>query len=430
MNLKWVDEASLRQLAEQRLASSAASGRVPESKDHLVHELLVHQAELEMQNEALRDAHAELLESQQRFQDLFDSAPVGYVVLDASSRIQAANPLARDILGRGVVGRRLTHYLVPDEAVVFERYRRQVLASPDRFSGEFTLIDVKGRRREMRIDGVRTSAVAGTWRAALIDVSEQNATSRRLNHSERLEAVGEHASGIAHDLNNLLYSVAVHLEVALRSLDDGHSAHHALQQLRTAVERCSATTEQLASFSRSETEQPSIVDLNVVIGSMESVLRSILGDDVELELDLAARDPSIRVAEKDVEQILLSAARNAQHAMQHGGTFCVETETVVLGTHLEQGTAESVRYVRWTLSDDGMGMSESTRRRAFEPFFTTKPAGSGTGLGLSLVKAIVERAGGSALLESELGRGTSLVIHLPCASASSRVSSWPPPNDE
>jgi PAS domain S-box-containing protein len=380
-----------------------------------------------MQNEALRDAHAELMESEQRFRDLFDNAPVAYVVLDASTGIQLANPRARELLGPAVVGTRLTRYLVPDEAVVFERYRRKVLASSDRFAGEFTLVDAEGRRREIRIDGLLTNPTSNEWRAALTDVSTQNAAMRKLNHSERLEVLGEHASAIAHNLNNLLYSIAVHAHVALRSLDERHPAHQSLLELHSVVDRCSATTEQLTTFSRAEAEQASIVDLNAAIESMEGTLRSLLGEDIDLELGAVASDPSIRVAETHIEQILLSAVRNARQAMPHGGTLRVETATVVRGARQQKDGAASMRYVRWTMSDNGTGMNERTRQRAFEPFFTTKPVGSGTGLGLSLIKAIVERAGGSALLESELGRGTSLIIHLPCASASSSAPSRPAP---
>jgi PAS domain S-box-containing protein len=427
MNQKWANDDALRKMAEEAIASRAVANRALEGADRLLHELLVHQTELEMQNEALRDAQAELQESEQRYRDLFDDAPVGYLVLDASSKIRAANPQARELLGPDIIGTRFSQSLVPDEALAFERYRREVLGCADRFVGEFIVLDAKGRRREIRLDGVRTNEEGTEWRATLIDVTVQNGALRKLNHSERLAAVGQHASGIAHDLSNLLYSIAVHTDVALASLTAPDPARSALVQLRRVVERCASATAQLASYSRSEIEQAGIVDLNGAISNAEIVLKSMLGDDIELELELAAVDASVRMDVSDIEQILLSAVRNAKHAMPHGGTFRVETGSVVLKGVPEDARAISARYVRWTMTDTGVGMSEQTRRHAFEPFYTTKPAGSGTGLGLSLVNAVVERLGGAALLESELGRGTSLVLHLPCASASASISSRPAP---
>jgi signal transduction histidine kinase len=171
------------------------------------------------------------------------------------------------------------------------------------------------------------------------------------------------------------------------------------------------------------------LNLNTAIENMEIVLRSLLADDIELELDFAASDASVRIAQAHVEQILLSAVRNGAQAMPHGGRFRVETEIEALSERSHAGAVASARYVRWTMSDTGVGMTEDARRRAFEPFFTTKPPGSGTGLGLSLVKAIVERAGGSVLLESALGRGTSLIVHLPLASASLSSRSAPLPRE-
>src|SRR5262249_6012686 len=218
-------------------------------------------------------------------------------------------------------------------------------------------------------------------------------------------------------------SIAGHIEVALHTLTETDPAFRQLAQVRKVLGRCAAATEQLANFSRAEGSHASIVNLNDAIMEMDGVLRSVFGDSIELEIDVAASDASVRMDAAHVEQILLSAARNARQAMPNGGKFRVETASVVLRDREDGRSNDSARYVRWTMSDSGVGMTESTRRRAFEPFFTTKPLGSGTGLGLSLVKAAVERAGGAALLESELDHGTSLVIHLPCASAASRTSS-------
>jgi two-component system cell cycle sensor histidine kinase/response regulator CckA len=426
MQLKWSDEDALRQLAEDVVATGSVRARQAPRGAQLVHELLVHQAELEMQNEALREAQVVVTESEHRYRDLFENAPIGYVILDGATRVLSANPRARELLGPDIVGTRFTSYLVPDEAIAFERYRREVLGGTERFAGDFTITDARGRRRELRLEGLRTGQ-GDEWRAALSDVTVQNAAFRKLSHAERLGALGEHASGIAHDLNNLLFSITGHTEVALRSLNEEHPAYSSLIQLRGVVERCATATNQLASFSRAETDVPSVVNLNDAIGGMEVILRSLLGNDIELEIDAAASDPCIRMDVSYVEQILLTVMRNSRHAMTGGGKFRVETANLALPHHPQQGGAGATRYVRWTMTDTGVGMTEETRRRAFDPFFTTKPAGSGTGLGLSLVKSVVERSGGSVLLESELGAGTSVVIHLPCASASTSISSRPAP---
>src|SRR5262249_46998493 len=155
--------------------------------------------------------------------------------------------------------------------------------------------------------GVRMDAPGAEWRATLSDLTVQNAAIRKLNHTGRLEAVGEHASGIAHDLNNLLYSIAGHIEIALHSLAEGDAAYRSLAQVRNVLGRCAAATEQLATFSRAEGAQPAIVNINDAIVEMKGVLRSLLGDAIELEIDAAATEPSVHMDGGHVEQILLSA---------------------------------------------------------------------------------------------------------------------------
>jgi hypothetical protein len=156
---------------------------------------------------------------------------------------------------------------------------------------------------------------------------------------------------------------------------------------------------------------------------MSTVLPALLGDEVEVELKLDAPDSAVRLDREHIEQIVLSAARNSRQAMPHGGSFRIETATVELPKSREMPGIIGTRFVKWTLSDTGIGMAESVRSRAFEPFFTTKPPGVGVGLGLSMVKAAVERSGGFVSLESELARGTALVIYLPRATG---TASTPP----
>jgi CheY-like chemotaxis protein len=227
---------------------------------------------------------------------------------------------------------------------------------------------------------------------------------------------------VAHDLNNLLYIVLGYADAALRRLEPEDAAHAPVSRLGDIIRRCAEATEQLATFSRAETSEPAIVDLNAAIAGMEDIIRALLGDEITLELNLAASDAAVRLDAVHIEQIILNAVRNARQAMPQGGTFLIETASVELGGPADPQRVVSSRAVRWSMSDTGLGMTESTRERAFEPFFTTKAPGKGTGLGLSMVKTSVERTGGVVALESELGRGTSLVLHLPRASGSTRAT--------
>src|SRR5262249_26997820 len=151
----------------------------------------------------------------------------------------------------------------------------------------------------------------------------------------------------------------------LRFLTPQDAAYAPMIRLREVVRRCADATDRLATFTRAETTQPGLLDLNAAIASMEAELRSLVGDDIELELRLDASDCIVRMDAAQVEQILLSAVRNARQAMPHGGAFAIETA-------MREGADGSgpSRRIRWSMSDTGIGMTEAIRVRAFEPFFT------------------------------------------------------------
>jgi PAS domain S-box-containing protein len=412
---KWTDAMELRHLAEEAAIGRTWTADFGVTSETLLHELSVHRAELEMQNEALREAQTELESAAQRYRELFEAAPVGYVLLDRSCTIKLANARAAELLGQPLprlIGTRLSHYLPPEEAIEFERYRREVARSKKDVGAEFT-VRAEGALREVNLHGVCTDPETGDWRVTLSDVTAHNVLARKLGHSERLGTLGRHASVVAHDLNNLLHGVFGHADMALRSLGPDHAAYSAVVRLREVVARCAESTTQLATYTRSEPNQPPLVDLNETIRAMDGLLQSLLGDEIALDLHLAAEDGVVRMDAAQVEQIVLTAVRNARQAMPHGGTFTIETACLHDREAAQQHGVEASRCLRWSMSDTGIGMTAGTRNRAFEPFFTTKPAGMGTGLGLSLVAAAVDRAGGAVTLESELGRGANLIVYLP-----------------
>jgi len=246
------------------------------------------------------------------------------------------------------------------------------------------------------------------------DVSEQRTLEEELRQAQKMEAIGRVAGGIAHDFNNILTAVFGNAELARRELADGGAPLEALDEILQAATRAATLTRQLLTFARRGIVEPRRVDLNELARRMERMLRRLIGEDVELELDLAPAIAGVRADEGQLEQVLMNLAVNARDAMPDGGRLRIETRPVTL-----EGDAASAlelppgRYLRLAVSDTGVGMSEETRGRIFEPFFTTKPAGQGTGLGLAICYGVVRQSAGQIDVETAPGCGTRFVIHLP-----------------
>lgn len=236
----------------------------------------------------------------------------------------------------------------------------------------------------------------------------------RLQGMQKMEAIGRLAGGIAHDFNNIVQAIGGHTEVLLRDLppDDPRAAR--LQEIRRAGERAAALTRQLLAFSRQQVMQPRVLDLNEVVGTMENLLRRLIGADVQLRARLATDLWPVRADATQLEQVLMNLVVNARDAMPEGGTVTIETaNTTLTAGSGETFTVAPGPYVLLSVSDTGVGMTPEIKGRAFEPFFTTKELGQGTGLGLSTVYGIVKQSGGYIWMDSEPGSGTRVRIYLP-----------------
>jgi signal transduction histidine kinase/CheY-like chemotaxis protein len=240
-------------------------------------------------------------------------------------------------------------------------------------------------------------------------------TQARLQSVQKMEAIGRLAGGIAHDFNNLVQAIGGYAEVLLRRLPEHDPLRHSAVEIKKAGDRAAALTRQLLAFSRQQVLQPRVLDLNQVVANVEQLLRRLIGEDVELETELAAELGAVRADAAQLEQVLMNLAVNARDAMREGGTLTIETRNVEL-SRADQREAFAIvpgPYVLLAVSDTGGGMDAEIRARAFEPFFTTKPAGQGTGLGLSTVYGIVKQSGGYIWLDSEPELGTRVRIYLP-----------------
>ncbi len=249
------------------------------------------------------------------------------------------------------------------------------------------------------------------------DITAGRELEEQLRQSQKMEAVGRLAGGVAHDFNNMLAVVNGYSQLLLSRPDLDSAAKLQLREIQQAGERAASLTGQLLAFSRKQVVAPRRLDLRAVLSNMGGMLRRLIGEDVQL-VTSPKGEPVAMVADPgQIEQVLLNLVVNARDAMPRGGTLVIETEVVEVDpTQMESHSGVTPgRYALLAVSDTGHGMDHATQQRVFEPFFTTKPAGTGTGLGLSTVYGIVKQWGGHLRLNSEPGRGTTFRIYFPLA---------------
>ena len=307
----------------------------------------------------------------------------------------------------------------------------------DPYEMEVEIVRADGETRWSWVRGERVTDAdgrpTGLW-GATQDVTDRKreADERRtleaqLARSQRLEAVGTLAGGIAHDFNNMLTVILGHAERRLGSIGPDDPARGDLDEIRRAAEHSADLTRQLLAFARSQPATPRVIDLNDAVTSVLSLLRRLIGEDVELAWRPGPRPPLVRIDPSQVDQILANLCVNSRDAIEDAGTITVEVDEVELDDedcrdHPDRAPGE---YVRLTVSDDGAGMDAETLGHLFEPFFTTKGE-QGTGLGLATVYGIVRQNSGFVNVYSEPGVGTTFRIYLPRHAEASAVSGEQP----
>lgn len=244
---------------------------------------------------------------------------------------------------------------------------------------------------------------------------EQENLRQQLVHSQKIEAVGRLAAGVAHDFNNTLSVVLGYAELVLLRLNDNHPVYKSIMEIHKAAERSSKLTQQLLAFARREPVSTKVINLNDTIDTMIEMLRKLIGTNISLKWQPAKELWPIEIDPNQVDQILVNLCVNARDAIDGKGKVTIETSNVININQIFQreDKTEGKEYVLLTVSDNGCGMDEETLEKLFEPFFTTKSQGKGTGLGLPTIHGIVKQNNGFIDVESDLGEGTTFYIYLP-----------------
>jgi PAS domain S-box-containing protein len=346
------------------------------------------------------------------------AATCGILVYDATGQCRRTNEAAAEITGGTLAGllaqnfRRLQSWT--DSGM--RRVADEVLADGKARAGEFHSVTTFGRDMWVACRFSRFEQDGHPHLLLIVtDVTERKSLEEQFRQAQKMESVGRLAGGVAHDFNNLLTIISGYSELMLSETPPGHPLRDYLMEIKKAGERATILTRKLLAYSRRQILAPDVLDVNALVQDAESMLKRVLGEDVEFVTVPGADLGLTRVDAGQLEQSLMNLAINARDAMPRGGRFTIETATVNLDedyahTHPE---VKPGPYVRLTVTDTGCGMDEATLAHVFEPFFTTKEPGKGTGLGLAMVFGFVKQSGGQVTALSQPGRGSTFQLYFP-----------------
>ena len=247
------------------------------------------------------------------------------------------------------------------------------------------------------------------------DITTQRKLEEQLRQSQKMEAIGTLAGGVAHDFNNILTAIIGYAEIVRMLMEKDSPLKVYIDDILSASDRATHLTHSLLAFSRKQNIILLSVDLNDIIRRLEKFLIRIIGEDIEFQTSLCDESLTVLADSGQIEQILMNIATNARDAMPKGGILSIKTEHLYLSDGIPGTLIPAGEYAVISISDTGKGMDENTKQRIFEPFFTTKEVGKGTGLGLSIVYGIIKQHNGEITVYSEPGKGTTFRIYLKIA---------------
>lgn len=390
-----------------------------------------------------RRAQESLRQERDFIRRIMETSPSGIIVTDSAGKITFANRRAEEILRRARNHSQASNIFdwraadsggnpLPDH---FSSLKNILSSGQPALDLYHTLELADDQRVVLSTNATALSNTEGKMDGMIVtveDVTQRLALETRLRQSQKMDALGQMAAGVAHDINNILTIIQGHAGLLLNTTPPDSSAARSASQIVAASERAAGFIRHLLAFSRKQIYRTKIIDLNALLHNLESLLPRMLGDAISLKTAYFPQLPHIAADTALLEQIVMNLAINARDAMPGGGTLTIETSAIDLDSHSARQHSEGRpgRFVCLTVADTGCGMEPALVQRIFEPFFTTKEMGKGTGLGLATVYGVVKQYLGWIEVHSQVGNGSVFRVFLPASDQLAAAVPTPQPDAE
>jgi PAS domain S-box-containing protein len=400
------------------------------NKEQLINELLELRRKIaEFEKSDIKHGHAEqaLQDDRKTILTILEHQPVGIALIDKGGKHQYLNPEFTNITGYTLediaAGRDWFDKAFPDPSYrkeVIDIWKRDRLSEKNMSTDREFIITCKDG--QIRYIEFRTTHLNDYSINVLTDITgqkqakeEKEKLQTQLFHTQKIESIGQLAGGIAHDFNNILSAIMGYAEILKMKIGKDDPMRRYAEQILASSEKAANLTQSLLTFSRKQAVELKPHKINILIKSMEKMLRRLLTEDIELEVMLENIEMTVMADKTQIDQVLMNLTANARDAMPKGGKLVIETKRVKpdIGFLQMHGYVEEGEYVLISIKDTGIGMDKKTKEQIFDPFFTTKEVGKGTGLGLSMAYGIIKQHNGFIDAYSDPGVGATFFIYIP-----------------
>lgn len=355
-----------------------------------------------------------------RFARFFNSTPMAIAMLDRSGAIRSSNAAFAKLMPTAFKAPQHGRSILPgvaerDRAAVEKAIAAAIDGQTDASPVDVTIEGAEGGAQSARFFLAPSDGKAAEAMLYALDTTEQKALQENFAQSQKMQAIGQLAGGVAHDFNNVLTAIIGYSDLLLANHRPTDPSFQDIMQIKHNANRAASLVRQLLAFSRRQTLRPQVLQIGDLLSDLQMLMRRLVGEKIELELKHGRDLWLVKADLNQLEQVMVNLVVNARDAMPEGGRICVRTRNIAAAdcAAFHETLLTPAEYVLIEVADTGYGIPAELREKIFEPFFTTKEVGKGTGLGLSMVYGIVKQTDGFVFVDSDVGKGTTFRIFLP-----------------